>query len=167
MLFNQFDPNDERPFGRPNPSAPSELALFAFMIGEFDCVDHLLTADGSWREMKATWHTHYTLNGYAIQDNYRNEIYAGMSIRSYISPKNEWVVKFFGMPGGHTGLWKGGQVDDKIVLISKQTDASGSPVTSRLSFSQITADSFEWLAEKVAEDGVATPNWRISAKRRR
>ncbi len=166
MLFNHNDPNSNLPYGQPHPEAPKELDLFAFMVGEFDCSDRLLMANGSWKEMKAVWHTHYTLNGYAIQDNYRNEIYAGMSIRTYSSPQNAWQVSFFGMPGGHTGLWQGGRQDSKIVLTSEQTASNGTTVISRLTFSDIGPNGFEWLGEKVLANGQATPNWQISAQRR-
>ena len=166
MLFNHNDPSPSLPYGQQHPEAPTELDLFAFMIGEFDCSDCLLMANGSWKEMKAVWHTHYTLNGYAIQDNYRNEIYAGMSIRTYSSPQKAWQVAFFGMPGGHTGLWQGGRQGSKIVLTSEQTAPDGTTVISRLTFSDITLDGFEWLGEKVLANGQATPNWQISARRR-
>ena len=167
MLFNKYDPNPKSPYGSLHSEAPSELGLFAFMIGEFDCSDRLLMADGSWKEMKAVWHTHYTLNGHAIQDNYRNEIYAGMSIRTYSPQEAAWHVSFFGMPGGHYGLWKGDSEGDRIVLTSEQLAPSGATVISRLTFSQISKDSFEWLGEKVTVDGIATPNWQISARRRK
>ena len=166
MLFNKYDIGHEFPHGCRHPDAPPELDLFTFMIGTFDCSDRLLLGNGTWKEMKAVWYTHYTLNGYAIQDNYRNEMYAGMSIRTYSVSEAAWHVSFFGMPGQHTGVWKGGQEGDKIVLTSKQVSANGDPVTSRLSFAHISENGFEWLGERITADGITTPNWQISATRR-
>ena len=166
MLFDEFDPTEQFPYGRPHPDLAHDLTLFEFMIGTFDCVDQLLLANGTWKKMKGVWQTRYTLNGHAVQDSYRNEIYAGMSIRTFVSAENAWHVAFFGMPGNHSGLWKGGREGDRIVLRSPQTTATGLAVTSRLSFSQISDNGFEWLGERVLEDGTATPNWRISATHR-
>ena len=166
MLFSQYDPNSKYPYGQRHPDAPPELALFDFMIGEFTCHDRVLLANGTWREMEAIWQTNYTLNGHAIQDNYRNEMYAGMSIRVYSLQESAWHVTFFGMPGGHTGLWKGGEEGSKIVLQSLQQAPDGTAVISRLSFSEISKNGFEWLGERIAEDGSVTPTWQISARRR-
>ncbi len=165
MLFNEFDMNADFPFGQPNPSAPEEIQQFHFMIGIFDCDDELFI-NGEWRKMKATWQTNYTLNGHAIQDHYRNEIYAGTSWRVYNPREELWHVTFLGMPGGHTGLWKGSRDGDRIVLTSEQTAPNGTISTSRLRFSQITDNSFEWLGERITADGTVTPNWKISARRR-
>lgn len=166
MLFQDYDPNSDHPFGRVNPNAPDELQQFAFMIGEFDCEDELLL-NREWRKMKAIWHANYTLNGYAIQDHYRNEIYAGTSIRLYRPTQELWRVSFYGMAGGHTGVWHGSRDGDSIVLTSEQQAPDGSPVTSRLSFSNIREDGFDWLGERITADGEATANWKIWAHRRR
>ena len=165
MLFQEFDMNNEFPFGQQNPAAPAEMQQFHFMVGEFECEDQLLI-NGEWKTMPATWITHYTLNGYALQDHYRNEMYAGTSLRIYNPNETRWEVSFFGMPGSHLGLWTGSKIDERIVLTSEQKAPDGSTVTSRLSFSQITPNSFEWLGERITPDGIATPNWKISARRK-
>ncbi len=166
MLFNEYDINSDYPYGRANPAAPEELQQFHFMIGTFDCDDELLV-NGEWKKMQAVWTSHYTLNGHAIQDSYRNEIYAGTSLRVYNQATNLWQVSFFGMPGNHTGLWTGSRDANRIVLTSEQVAADASPQTSRLSFSQITDSSFEWLGERITQDGTVIPNWKISARRRK
>ena len=165
MLFDEFDMRPEFPFGRPNLAAPPEIQQFHFMVGEFECDDELWM-NGAWKKMKATWITNYTLNGYALQDHYRNEMYAGTSLRIYNQSDNRWHVSFFGMPGGHTGLWVGDREGDCIVLTSEQQAPDGSTVISRLSFSQITESGFEWLGERITPDGIATPTWKISARRK-
>ena len=58
------------PYGRPHPEAPAELEQFAFMIGEFDCVDQIRQQDGSVIRFRAIWNAHYFLNGFGIQDEY-------------------------------------------------------------------------------------------------
>ena len=49
-----YAPSPAYPNGRMNPDAPPEVAQFAFMVGEFDCIDemrqrrerHLMEHDG-------------------------------------------------------------------------------------------------------------------------
>jgi len=165
MLFNEFDANSDYPYGRVNPAAAPEIEQFHFMIGTFDCTDELLI-NGEWKTMKAVWQSNYTLNGYAIQDHYRNEVYAGTSLRVYNQATGLWNVSFFGMAGNHSGLWTGSRDGNRIVLTSEQVAPDGSKATSRLSFSEITDSSFEWLGERISADGTVTPNWKISARRR-
>ena len=166
MLFHDYDANETFPFGQANPKAPEALHDFHFMIGEFDCEDELFF-NGKWNKMKGRWITNYTLNGYAIQDYYCNEVYAGTSLRIYRPDEQLWHVTFFGMPGNHTGLWKGSRDENRIVLTSEQQTPTSEPVTSRLSFSNISDDGFDWLGERVNADGEATPNWKIWARRKR
>ena len=48
-----YAPNPAYPHGRLNPLAPRETAQFAFMIGEFDCIDEVRRPDGSKRRFRA------------------------------------------------------------------------------------------------------------------
>jgi hypothetical protein len=42
-----YAPSPAYPFGRPHPDAPPKLEQFAFMVGEFDCVDEIRQRDGT------------------------------------------------------------------------------------------------------------------------
>ena len=61
-----YAPSPAFPFGRMHPDAPSELAQFAFMVGEFDCIDEIRQQDGSWIRFRAIWNARYFLNGFGI-----------------------------------------------------------------------------------------------------
>ena len=87
-----YDPSPAHPFGRPHPNAPPELQQFAFMLGEFDCVDELRQLDGSWRKTDAIWNAHYFLNGHGIQDVYWNDTFATTNIRLFDKGRGKWFV---------------------------------------------------------------------------
>lgn len=164
-LFNQYDSSSDHIFGMRHPKAPSETQQFHFMIGRFICQNSLLTK-GGWKESVATWESSYILNGFGIKDTYRNENYAGTSIRFFSSSKEKWEVYFFGMPGEHTGLWQGEALDGKMIMRQKRTGPSGENLESRLTFYNITENSFDWKGELWNLDkGTSTVNWKIKAQR--
>jgi hypothetical protein len=162
--FNLHDPNNQVPFGSLNPSAPLETNQFDFMIGKFICNDSLLVS-GQWRTSKAIWESHYALNGYGVRDVYRNENYAGESMRYFNTSKNKWDVFFFGMPGEHTGLWEGKLEDGKMIMRQKRTGSNEENLESRLIFYDITDSSFKWRGGVYnLSDDTETINWKITAK---
>lgn len=165
ILFNQYDSSSEHLFGQLNPTAPPETQQFQFMIGKFKCQDSLLI-NGTWKQSIATWESSYILNGFGIKDTYRNDSYAGTSIRFFNSSKQKWDVYFFGMPGEHTGLWEGEELDGKMIMRQKRTGANGENLESRLTFYNIDENSFDWKGELWDLDqSTATENWKIKAKR--
>ncbi len=162
-LFNKYDPSREFEYGQLNPAAPEQTKEFQFMIGKYNCDDSLLV-NGKWKHSKATWESAYILNGYGIKDTYRNDTYAGTSIRFYNTKKDKWDVYFFGMPGEHTGLWEGEKVDGKMIMRQKRKGPKGENLESRLTFYQITENSFFWKGELWnLDDETATVNWKIKA----
>ncbi|MDH5413108.1 MAG: hypothetical protein OEW87_03130, partial [Flavobacteriaceae bacterium] len=163
-FFNKNDimlPNNLWHF---NTEAPAETKQFAFMIGKFVCNDSLLVG-GQWVESKAAWEAHYILNGFGVRDVYRNNQYAGESIRFYNSSKGKWDVYFFGMLGEHTGLWEGEYIDGKMVMKQERTGPNGEKLLSQITFYNITDDGFDWKGELIHPDtGKTTVNWKIKAK---
>jgi len=165
QLFNQYDSSSEHLFGQLNPDAPAETQQFHFMIGKFKCQDSLLI-NGNWKQSVATWESGYILNGFGIKDTYRNDNYAGTSIRFFNTSKKKWDVYFFGMPGEHTGLWEGEELDGKMIMKQKRTGSNEENLESRLTFYNIDKNSFEWKGELWNLDqGIATENWKIKAQR--
>ena len=165
QLFNEFDTSSEHLYGQLNPDAPTETEQFQFMIGKFKCQDSLLI-NGNWKQSTATWESSYILNGFGIRDTYRNDSYAGTSIRFFNTSKKKWDVYFFGMPGEHTGLWEGEKVDGKMIMRQKRSGLNGESLESRLTFYNIDENSFDWKGELWDLDQwIATENWKIKAKR--
>ena len=163
-----YEPTEEFPFGRPNPAAPPEIQQFAFMIGQNDCSeDRLNGATGEWASATRTWDAYYYMNGYAIRDTGRSGTTTNGNIRLYDSAAGQWVVTFFAMPAFGSGVWRGGMEGENMVLRQAQkapgTDFDG---FSRLTFSNISADGFDWDGEWVSADGtVVFPFWRIRCNR--
>lgn len=151
-----YAPSPAHPFGRPHPEAPPELAQFAFMIGEFDCVDRIRQADGSYVTFPAIWNARYFLNGHGIQDEYWSPAFATSNIRIYDPAAGRWKITFFRTPGYQSGVWEGGIEGDRLVFRQGgQTSGPG------LTFHSLTDDGFEW------NSGGDTPGWTSSCTRRR
>lgn len=148
-------PSPAHPFGRPHPDAPPELEQFAFMIGEFDCIDEIRQADGSIMRFAAIWNARYFLNGFGIQDEYWTPRFFTSNLRIFDPAAGKWKVTFFRMPGYQSGVWEGVEEDDRMVMRQGTTSGPG------LTFHNISDDGFDW------HSGGANPGWTSSCKRRR
>ena len=165
---SEFDPSAEYPYGRPNPSAPEELAQFAFLIGHSDCTEKLRTPNSNdWVDGTRSWDAYYTLNGYAIMDGGVASRGANGNMRIYDPAIERWKVTFFSTPVVGAGVWIGGMSGTSVVLErSQQAPGSNIDGISRLTFSEITPTSFEWLGEWVsADESVQYPFWTISCRK--
>ena len=158
-----YEPSPAYPYGRLNPEAPPETKQFAFMIGEFDCVDEIRNPqDGSWLKFPAIWNAKYFLNGHGIIDQYWSPRFSTSNIRIFDAKKKKWVVTFFRMPSYNaTEPWEGIMEGENLVM-RKGTDEQG----SRLTFKNINNDGFDWVGETMAK-GKATPFWKSACRRRR
>ena len=150
-----YAPRPAYPFGRPHPDAPAELDQFAFMVGEFDCVDELRQRDGSRLRFSAIWNAHYFLNGFGIQDEYWTPTFYTSNIRIYDPDSGQWQVTFFRMPGYQSGVWQGNKEGDTMVMRN-----GGRTTGPGLTFYNISADGFDW------HSGGNDPGWTSSCKRR-
>ncbi len=151
-----YEPNPAYPYGRPNPAAPAELTQFAFMIGEFDCIDEIRQRDGTHKSFRAIWNAHYFLNGFGIQDEYWTPDFHTSNIRIYDPEAGHWKITFFRMPGYQSGVWEGGLEGDDLVFRSGgRTSGPG------LTFYQRTAEGFKW------HSGGDDPGWKSTCTRRR
>ena len=56
---------------QPNPDAPPELKLFAFLIGVWKCEGKVKEDDGQWQSFAADWVGSYILEGNAIADEFK------------------------------------------------------------------------------------------------
>lgn len=154
------------PYGRPNPDAPTELAQFAFFIGEYECVDRQKNAEGEWREFPAFWNARYFLNGFGIQDHYYADGFQTSNIRVFFPNENVWKVTYVSAPSYGTGTWEGTKQGDDIVLERHPNPPNSAAAFSRLTFYDITDESFEWKAESIREGQEPSANWTSSCKRK-
>ncbi len=152
----RYAPSPAYPFGHPNPGAPAELAQFAFMVGEFDCVDEIRQSDGSRTRFRAIWSARYFLNGFGIQDEYWTPRFFTSNLRIFDPKTGKWQVTFFRMPGYQSGVWQGVWEGDRMVM--RQGERTSGP---GLTFYNITPGGFDW------HSGGESPGWTSSCKRRR
>jgi len=163
-----YEPSNSYPFGRPHPDAPPELTQFHFMVGKSDCTEERLNnATQQWEQSARTWDAHYTMNGFAIFDSGRSGNASNGNMRIFDPASKQWQVHFFSMPIYGSGTWAGGMEGDNMVLRQPQkapgTDFDG---FSRLTFSNISDQGFDWIGEWVSEDdSVVFPFWRISCQK--
>lgn len=163
QVLDKHEPGTANPFGTLNPNAPAEVAQFEFMVGVFDCIDEIRNpADGKWYESKSVWSSSYFLNGYGIQDKYWSPITVASGTRLFDQKKKKWIVNYFqSQPRYSTGVWEGRKEGDNMVM--RQQNGT---VESRLTFSNITKNSFNWIGERVDGESVSS-GWKISCKRRK
>jgi hypothetical protein len=87
-----------------NVSAPSQLKVFSFLVGQWGGDARVTEQDGSQKSYRVEWVGRYVLAGMAIAD----EMYAadlpnrplqGISFRSFDSRHGGWVVEFLNVTG--------------------------------------------------------------------
>ena len=163
-----YDPSAQYPYGRINPAAPAELAQFDFMIGHNDCEEERLNnATGEWVKGERTWDAYYYLDGYGVRDSGQSGNATNGNIRIYDPATEQWYVTYFSTPTYGSGVWSGGMVEDRIELEQPQkapgTNFDG---INRLTFYDISDDSFNWKGEWISLDGSTVfPFWRISCQK--
>ncbi len=165
-----YDPNPEYPFGRPNPSAPEEIKEFGEMIGSSECISIQRRPDGTWLDsLKMTWNFKYIMNGTAVQDEVfsEDERYAG-SLRQYQADSAKWYVSYYSSRGlPPYPFWTGKRENDKIVLNRPNSVVNNKSGTSRLTFYDLSENSFSWMGEWLSDDGtIEFVFWKISCNKK-
>lgn len=164
--------------GTPNPEAPPETADgFGRLVGVWDVAMSTRGEDGSWPEtpnVRAEWRFEYALDGWAIQDHWTSPPpeepvegvrQRGTNIRIYDPEAEHWDVGWISNTQQKLSTLEAVVEDGRIVMTGAH--ASGRP--SRVTFHDITDDSFDWRLELqgVGEDPEAwTELARIRAERR-
>lgn len=168
----EYEPDDQYPYGRLNPTAPEATGDFGPMIGLCDCISVNRNPDGTWQDsLKMEWRFKYIMNGTAVQDEVwrENGMMAG-SLRQYNADSARWYVSYYSNASIPASLpaWSGAKNDDgNIVLYKDQTAPNGMEGFSRLTFQNITSGGFDWKGEWVSKDeSIVYPFWTISCIRR-
>jgi hypothetical protein len=147
----------EEEYGKPNPSAPSELSRFAFLIGKWQFDAKLKRKDRTNESFSGTWEGHYVLDGYAIADEYRmttsagDLVVLGMNLRAYDSKKKAWNMKWL---NALTGTWVdlgpeelgGVAINDKSISYSMKEPVAEHAFT-RATYTIVSENHFTWRGE--------------------
>jgi len=165
---NTYDyaPSKKYPFGRPHPDAPQQIKDYAPMIGTTKCQSFSKNPDGTWAEpVDMLWTFKYIMNGMGVQDEtLKSDGTHSGSIRQYSADSSRWYVHYYTNRRVSTVLsvWEGNLEDGKIILYKDQPAPNGTEGYFRLTFSDITDDSYKWIGEWVDKsETVVFPTWRI------
>ena len=158
------------PYGTAYEGAPPEFMDWEPLIGTCQCRSVQRNADGSWKDtIDMTWVWKYILEGKAVQDySLKSDGFHSTSIRQYNPDSSQWYVTFFGTasPSATPGTWKGGKIDEDIVLKKPQKAPNGMEGFYKITFSNITGKGFNWLGEWVDATGnIHYPTWKILCKK--
>ncbi len=135
---------------RPAPDRAEKLALYGQFIGgwEMDAVLH--REDGTTARGKGAIHFGWVLEGRAVQDVWiLPDIFYGTTLRVWDPTIDAWHI-----------LWSDPmrQVYRRMIgraqgadIVQDGEDENGTPV--RWKFTEITAESFHWIAERATGDG--------------
>ncbi|MBT8287312.1 MAG: hypothetical protein HKN00_03680 [Flavobacteriaceae bacterium] len=169
---NEFEPNEDYPYGSPNPEAPAQLKDYEPLIGLSDCKSVSRKPDGSWNpEIDMTWEFRYIMNGMAVQDQTLKDdgAHAG-SIRQYIADSSRWYVHYYSntIPTAVLPAWEGNRQDDKMILYRDQKAPNGMEGMYKITFYEMRPESFKWKGEWVNKDeSIIYPTWTIACKKRK
>jgi hypothetical protein len=150
---------------RASPDRADKMGLYGQFIGRWDMDGVLRAADGTRHTARGEIHFGWVLGGRAIQDVW---IMPGRD-----APPSDWPADFYGTtlrvydPGIDAWhiLWIDPvkQLYRRMVgrargpdIVQDGTDEGGAPV--RWSFTEITPDSFHWLAERSPDGGTS---WQL------
>ncbi len=149
--------------GRPHPQAPAELNEFGFLIGHWQCDVRFMNPDWkTFSEGKASWSARYTLDGWAIQDDFRGgfaENYLATTFRAYNVPAKKWNAVWL---DAQRGIWSKPLIEHHSdeTGISLRTgmralDPQGKPtdLLVQYSFYDIQADRFRWKSDASMDEG--------------
>lgn len=166
--------------GVTHSEAPEELAQFGRLVGIWEATQEFRAQDGSWVPgAPALWIWKYTLGGFATQDlwlhtadhlpSYLQSLgrpYLLTALRVFEVSSKTWRVAWAangagGSPGADFGTFTATSHDGDMVL-----EGESSYGKQRITFSDITGDSFLWTSE-YSQDGAAwTAVMRVQARRR-
>ena len=157
-------------YGTPHPDAPRELLQFAFLIGTWRCDSTVTQSDGSTRTFTATWVGRYILDGWVIEDEFRQFgpsgelVQLGRAYRSFNRDRRAWIMKWLDAVDGawlDLGPEDLGGVEVRPGTITfRHRRPSGRmsrlfPAHSlfRVTFTHLTDDRFTWRAELSTDGG--------------
>ena len=150
---------------------PESEDAYGWLVGSWELdVRRYWAVDVSSQRIKGEVHASWTLEGRAVQDVWimprigersatldkRRNMF-GTTLRAWDSSIRAWRIMWSNPAGEHfenqIGRWSGNQV------VQVGTRPDGTP--TRWRFTEITSESFHWLGEALAPDGVT---WNLEGE---
>ena len=144
---------------------------FDFLEGEWNAVCRVPSENG-WTEAPGTLSASRPLDGLVslefFEGIYHGGAVKGLGLRGFNRETGEWEHTWTdNLEPGNFHVWKGVFVDGKIDLLGEFADSSGRPVRSRLTWSNITADSAHWESSRSYDQGKTWQlHWVIDLQRK-
>ncbi len=162
----------------PAADAPPQLLHFAPLIGDWSIQGERRDADGAWARSPneiARWSFRYALDGYAIADMWTAPAHdvdlrpdqtrqVGINLRIYWPDRDEWEMTWvspgWGMIPRYTAT------SDGNVVVMQSTEENQNGALQRITFHEMTGDSFSWRSENSTDSGESwTENMRLYGTR--
>lgn len=138
--------------------APAELQHWGKLVGRWAVEGESLKRDGSGWEPSgdADWDFFWAFNGWGIQDNYTSPPLSqpledestrqhGINLRIYNPETKQWVLTWLTTKSPKPSSYTAKSTDSEVVMMSVEKDARGNH--NRITFFDMTEDSFEWKLE--------------------
>jgi hypothetical protein len=145
---------------------------FDFLEGQWDAVCRVPSKDG-WEEGPGTLTASRALDGLVsvelFEGIYHGGALKGLGLRAFNRETREWEHTWTDtLDPAHFHVWKGAFREGKIDLFAEWTDADGREVRSRLTWSDIRADTAHWQSARSFDGGRTWQiHWVIDLRRRR
>ena len=130
---------------------------FDFLEGRWDAVCRVPSGEG-WVEAPGTLTASRTLDGLVslefFEGIYHGGTLKGIGLRVFNRETRQWEHTWTDtLQPGHFHVWKGVFRDGKIDLFAEWAEPDGRTVRSRLTWSDITADSAHWESSRSFDGG--------------
>ncbi len=147
--------------GNLHPNAPSETAMFGQLAGIWDAYQVKRNRDGTWSRdtTHAEWRWYYILDGHAIQDDWislkmNNDStttpqVVGTNIRIYNPEEKQWHLAWIDKTNRRLATFTAMHEDGRVIMTGH--NAQGRLI--RNTFSNMTAQAFDWRQEWTADEG--------------
>jgi hypothetical protein len=145
---------------------------FDFLEGQWDAVCRVPSGSGG-TEAPGTLDVSRTLDGLVFVELFAGIYHGGnlkgIGLRAFNRETRQWEHTWTDtLAPGHFHAWKGVFGGGKIDLFADWTEPDGRPVRSRLTWSDITADSAHWESSRSSDSGKTWAlHWVIDFRRRR
>jgi hypothetical protein len=150
---------------------PESADIYGWLVGSWELeVVHYATVDVSQQRIGGELHAGRVLEGRAIQDTWimprrsvrsdatarANNMY-GTTLRVWDQALEAWRITWINPVRGHREEQIGRRVGNEIVQLGARADGTA----TRWRFTEISADSFRWLGDRLEKDGTS---WTLEAE---
>jgi hypothetical protein len=148
----------EQPQGMPPMGPPDEMKMCAGMAGVWDGVlkFQMAPTDTTWMESPTVVTLAYILGGAAMEMKYEGTMmgmpFHGYGIEAYDRESKQWQMTWIDNMAARISFYNGVRTKDGSVY-SGQEKMMGQEYIGRITVSNATATSFDWMGENSMDGG--------------